>query len=129
MNKRYHTSVTYGAGQYPYQHTVVYRVEEAFQVKAHAVFITLGDIFLRSLQGLVAASVRAEAKAVVAELPFIDRTQDLADGLLDYSVHHRRDTKRTFLPLSFGISTRRTGFGRYLPDFKDSMSSSLCSFR
>lgn len=89
MDKRYHTSVTYGAGQYPYQHTVVYRVEEAFQVKAHAVFITLGDIFLRSLQGLVAASVRAEAKAVIAELPFIDRTQDLADGLLDYSVHHR----------------------------------------
>ena len=40
--------------------------------------------------------MRAEAKAVVAELVFIDRAQDLADGLLDYPVHHRRDSKRTF---------------------------------
>ena len=106
MDKRYHTSVTYGAGQYSYQHGVVHRVEEAFKVKAYAVFITLGDIFLRPLQCLVAASVRAEAKAVVAELAFIDGNQYLADGLLE-----------------------RTGFGRYLPDFKDAMSSSLCSFR
>ena len=53
---------------------VGYRVEEAFKVNAHAVFITLGDIFLRPLQCLVAATVRAEAKAVVVELAFIDRT-------------------------------------------------------
>ena len=97
MNKRYHTSVTYGAGQYPYQHGVVYRVEEAFKVKRHAVFITSGGILLRPLQCLVAASVRAEAKAVVAELAFINGNQYLADGLLDDPVHHRRDTKRTFL--------------------------------
>ena len=99
MDKRYHTSVTYGTGQYPYQHTVVYRVEEAFKVKRHAVFITLGDIFLRPPQCLVAASMRAEAKAVVAKLVFIDGAQYLADGLLDDPVHHRRDTKRAGLAL------------------------------
>ena len=76
---------------------MVYRVKEAFKVKAYAVFITLGDIFLRPLQCLVAATVRAETKAVVVELAFINGTQDLADGLLDYPVYHRRDTKRTAL--------------------------------
>ena len=100
---------------------MVYRIEEPFKVEGHAVFIALGYIFLRSLQCLVATPVRAEAEAVVAELTFINGTQYLADGLLDYSVR--------FLPFPFGISTRRTGFGRYLPDFKDAMSSSLCSFR
>ena len=83
MDEGYYTSVTYGVGQYPYQHGVVYRVEEAFKVKAHAVCIALGDIFLRPFQCLVAASMGAEAKAVVAELAFIDGTQYLADGLLD----------------------------------------------
>ena len=57
----------------------------------------LGDIFLRPPQCLVAASMGTEAEAVVAELAFIDGNQYLADGLLDYSVHHRRDTKRTGL--------------------------------
>ena len=99
MDERYHTSVTYGAGQYPYQHGVVYRIEEAFKVKGHAVFIPLGDIFLRPFQCLVATPVRAEAEAVVTELAFIDGNQYLADGLLDYPVHHRRDTKRTFLAI------------------------------
>lgn len=76
---------------------MVYSVEEAFKVKGHAIFVTLGDIFLRPLQCLVAASMRTEAIAVVAELTFINGTQYLADGLLDYPVHHRRDTKRTGL--------------------------------
>lgn len=79
---------------------MVYRIEEPFKVEGHAVFIALGYIFLRSLQCLVATPVRAEAEAVVAELTFINGTQYLADGLLDYSVHHRRDTKRTFLAIS-----------------------------
>ena len=43
--------------------------------------------------------MRPEAKAVVAELMFIDGAQYLADGLLDDPVHHRRDTKRAGLAL------------------------------
>ena len=35
----------------------------------------------------MAATVRAEAKAGVAELPFIDRAQDLADCLLEIALN------------------------------------------
>ena len=80
---------------------MVYRIEEAFKVKVkgHAVLITLGYIFLRALQCLVTTPVRAEAEAVIAELAFVNGTQYLADGLLDYPVHNGRDAEWTRLPV------------------------------
>ena len=83
VDKRYHASVTYGVGQLSLSAWRGLPCQEAFKVKGHAVCIALGDIFLRPFQCLVAASMGAGAKAVVAELAFIDGTQYLADGLLD----------------------------------------------
>ena len=66
----------------------------------------------------------AEAKAVVTELAFIDGNQYLADGLLHYPVHHRRDTKGTFLAILLrdfhtedrtrAVSARFQGFHKFI---------------
>ncbi len=70
---------------------------------------------LRRKDGIVRASPRTEAVAVLTEAGIKDRLKDLQERLLDQALLHRGYAKLALATPGFGIITRRTGDGRYVP--------------
>ena len=96
------SSVLDGTGKNLYQLAVTHCIKETLQIKVDYVNIAFRDNGLRFPQCLVAAALRTEAEAVVAELTLIDGSQDLVDGLLHYSVYHCRYAKQALLAIFLG---------------------------
>ena len=85
MYKTNHSAVFDGTAENFYEFAMAYSVEEAFKVKVYYIYVTLGDYPLRSTKCVMASSSRTEAVGI---------------------------PNRRILPLSLGISTLFTGFGR-----------------
>jgi hypothetical protein len=83
MDERYYHPILYRPANYLYQLRVVHVVKELLQVQIYAEAVAIIDDGLRASQGLVGASMRTETKAVVTELRFVQRLQDLRYTLLD----------------------------------------------
>lgn len=97
------------------QDVVVHPVEELLQVDIHHEAPSGLHERLCRQDGIVRTSARAEAVAVLAEVGIKDRLQDLQERLLDQAVQHRGDAELALAAPGFGIITRRTGCGRYVP--------------
>ena len=63
----------------------------------------------------VATALRAEPVTTRQEVGLENRFQHQLRRLLRHPVAHRRDAQRPLRPSGLGISTRRTGAGRYMP--------------
>ena len=72
MGKAYHPAVLYRAAEDFYEFAVAHCVEEALQVEVNHIDVAFIDYFLRTSQGSMAASSRAEAVASWRELTLID---------------------------------------------------------
>src|SRR5690606_22879184 len=84
-------------GQHFDQFTLVHCVKVFLQVHIHYILISLLDIVLTFLDGIVSTPFGSEAEAVLGELLLVDRRKYLSYGLLDHSVHDRRYSQVSFL--------------------------------
>ena len=85
MYKTDNSAVFYRTAEDFYELAVAHGVEEAFKVEVYYIGVALVDYPLRSTQCIMASSSRSEAVSI---------------------------PNRRILPLSLGISTLFTGFGR-----------------
>ena len=105
-------------------------IEEFLKVDIYGIAVTLGNVFLALTQCLMGVAFWSEPITVVRKLWLGDGSKNLANGLLDNPVNYRVGIPNwRLLPFSLGISTLRTGLGRYLPLCMDDTSSSLCLIR
>ncbi len=63
-----------------------------------------------------ARTARTVTVGVLAEVRVQERLQHLQQRLLDQAIRHRRDAELALAPPGLGIATKRTGWGRYVPD-------------
>lgn len=71
------------------QNGMVNFVKEAFQVDFHNMLVSLVDVLLRLLNGLVGIALRAKSVAVSMKFRFKQWAYRLTYRLLKHSVHHR----------------------------------------
>ena len=81
---------------------MAYRIKETLQIKVDYIFVTVRDDGFRSLQRIVASTIRAEAEAAAAKLLLIDRSQDLVNGLLNQTVYNCRYAQQSLLAIILG---------------------------
>ena len=86
MYKTDHSAVFYRTAEDFYEFAMAHRVEEAFKVKVHYIYVAIVDYPLRSTKCVMASSSRSEAVARHGELVLIDGNQYLVYGLLVLSV-------------------------------------------
>jgi hypothetical protein len=75
--------------QVAHHHIVIDPVEKLFEIQIDNNVVAPGDVFPGSVQRLVRAPSRAEAKARSREARIEQRLQDLQDRLLDQAIDHR----------------------------------------
>jgi hypothetical protein len=83
MDEGHDPAILYRPADDLYQFRVVHVVKELFQVQINTEAVTIIDDGLRTSQGLMGTSMRTETKAVVTELRFVQRLQNLRYTLLD----------------------------------------------
>ena len=72
MDKAYHPAILYRTAEDFYEFAVAHCVEETLQVEVDHIDVAIIDYFLRTSQGIMAASSRTEAVASWRELTLID---------------------------------------------------------
>ena len=72
MDKAYYPAILYRAAEDFYEFAVAHCVEETLQVEVNHIDVAIIDYLLRTSQGIMAASSRAEAVASWRELTLID---------------------------------------------------------
>src|SRR5699024_7608746 len=83
------------------QFAMVYCVKKLFQVHIYSVVITSCHVLLTLIQCLMCVAFWPEPITVCRKLGFVEFTQFLGYGLLDYSVHYCGNTQISLLPIVF----------------------------
>jgi hypothetical protein len=118
-------------GDLAHQFVVIDSIEEFFQIEINHPSVALHNILLRLSHGLMRRPIRSKPIAVVGKRRVPSLLQNLHHRLLDEAIQHSWDAPsfRIPPPSGFGISTRLTGFGSYVPFSNCSRIAGQCCFR
>jgi len=72
VDKAYHPAILYRAAEDFYEFAMAHGVEETLQVEVDHIDVAIINYFLRTSQGIMATSSRAEAVASWRELALLD---------------------------------------------------------